>query len=245
MVSSQPWVITTVRGLDFTPGDRLALLPTSFEPDAWDDVLVSAYDNTTGLVTLSSALNYYHWGASSSTANSYNGVDMRGEVLLLTRNIRIVGEDIESWGGQIVTSDSAEIDMTTGTIVTRTGSTIMDSVEIYNCSQMDSFKAALRFESAVQNHSSITNCAIHNGLSWGIYVKGSKNVYMKDNVIFGFRPIGVGIDVSHNVTFDNNVVGKVEHRTTLSAGDKFVDKEGGVSVCAYFGPSSCLKTFEE
>jgi hypothetical protein len=34
---------------------------------------------------------------------------MRGEVLVLTRNVRIIGEDIESWGGQIVTSDTVEI----------------------------------------------------------------------------------------------------------------------------------------
>lgn len=34
---------------------------------------------------------------------------MRGEVLLLTRNIRIIGQDIDSWGGQIVTSDTVEI----------------------------------------------------------------------------------------------------------------------------------------
>lgn len=206
-------------GLDFVQGDRLALLPTSFIADAWDYTVVSTYDATSGLVTLQTPLNYYHWGASTSTAADYNGVDMRGEVLLLSRNIRIVGEDIESWGCQIVTSDSVEVDAATGNIVTRTGSSIMDSVEIYNCSQIDTFKAALRFESAVQSHSSVTNSAIHNGLGWGINVKASKNILFKDNVIFGFRPIGVGIDVSHNITFDNNVVGKVEHRTTLLAGD--------------------------
>jgi len=206
-------------GLDYTAGDRLALLPTSYIADAQDDTVVSNYDATTGLVTLNTPLNYYHWGANSSTAPDYNGVDMRGEVLLLSSNIRIMGEDIESWGCQIVTSDSVEVDPATGAIVTRTGSAIMDSVEIYNCSQVDTFKAAIRFESAVQSHSSITNSAIHNGLGWGINVKGSKNIMLKDNIVFGFRPIGVGIDASHNVTFDNNIVGKVEHRTTLFAGD--------------------------
>jgi len=34
---------------------------------------------------------------------------MRGEVALLTRNIVIDAEDIESWGGQIVTSDTQEM----------------------------------------------------------------------------------------------------------------------------------------
>lgn len=68
---------------------------------------------------------------------------MRGEVLLLTRNIKIDAEDIESWGGQIVTSDTVEV--YGEEIIQRIGTTIMDSVEIFNCSQIDTFKGALRF----------------------------------------------------------------------------------------------------
>ena len=30
---------------------------------------------------------------------------MRGEVILLSRNVRVVGNDSDSWGGQIVTAD--------------------------------------------------------------------------------------------------------------------------------------------
>jgi hypothetical protein len=57
---------------------------------------------------------------------------MRGEVILLSRSIIIAGEDIESWGGQIVTSDTQEV--YDGTITFRSGQTFMDHVEIYNCS---------------------------------------------------------------------------------------------------------------
>ena len=48
---------------------------------------ISAYDTSTGVVTLDSALNYYHWRAAASTETDYDGVDMRGEVTLLTRNV--------------------------------------------------------------------------------------------------------------------------------------------------------------
>ena len=85
-------------GLDLVPGDRLALLPTSYAPDAADDVFVKSYDNTTGLVTLDRYLSYYHFGAAVSTASKYSGVDIRGEVLLLTRNVLIEGYDEEAWG---------------------------------------------------------------------------------------------------------------------------------------------------
>jgi hypothetical protein len=43
-------------------------------------------------------LNNYHFGAAESTASKYSGVDIRGEVLLLTRNVLIEGNDEEAWG---------------------------------------------------------------------------------------------------------------------------------------------------
>jgi len=49
--------------------------------------------------------------------------------MLLSRNVIIAGQDIESWGAQIVTSDTIEADLTI-----RQGQTILDNVEIYNCS---------------------------------------------------------------------------------------------------------------
>ena len=65
-----------------------------------------------------------------STASKYNGVDIRGEVLLLTRNIQIIGSRLDGWGGQVVTSSTLDSNMNV-----YNGITIMDSVEIYNCSQ--------------------------------------------------------------------------------------------------------------
>ncbi len=41
-------------GLDLVAGDRIALLPTSYKFDAGEDVIISSYDITTGLVTLES-----------------------------------------------------------------------------------------------------------------------------------------------------------------------------------------------
>jgi hypothetical protein len=74
-------------------------------------------------------LKFYHWGAPESTADKYNGVDMRGEVLSLSRNIKVVGEDIENHGCQILTADIMEPD---GTM--REGETILDSIEMHHCS---------------------------------------------------------------------------------------------------------------
>jgi hypothetical protein len=37
---------------------------------------------------------------------------MRGEVIMLSRNVRVVGDDTGEWGGQIVVSDNLEEDLT-------------------------------------------------------------------------------------------------------------------------------------
>jgi len=104
-------------------------MPTSYSPNSVDNVFVQTYDNTTGKITLQSNLDYYHWGQAESTGANFDGVDMRGEVLLMTRNVKIDAEDIESWGGQIVVTDTVEPD---GKM--RFGHVVFDNVEIYNCS---------------------------------------------------------------------------------------------------------------
>ena len=43
---------------------------------------------------LDEPLEFYHYGKPESTEADY-GVDMRGEVLLLSRDIKIHGEDID------------------------------------------------------------------------------------------------------------------------------------------------------
>ena len=108
---------------------------------------------------------------------------------------------------------------------------ILNNVEVYNCSQIDTYKAAIRFENAVKLSSSVTNSTFHNGLGWGGNIKNSANIFMQDNLWFKFRPIGIGIDFSNNITFDNNVVAHVVERTTLDAASSFVDTRAGLTVC--------------
>jgi parallel beta-helix repeat protein len=101
----------------------------------------------------------------------------------------------------------------------RQGSTIMDSVEIYNCSQIDTSKAAVRFVNAVAKHSQVTNCAIHNGYSWGVFIKSSANILFQNNNVFNFRPVGINLSLTKNVTIDRNVVAQIQQRTTLESAD--------------------------
>lgn len=85
--------------LDWVEGDRIALGPTSYTHTASEHNFVKAYNIETGVVTLETPLIYHHWGQPESTGDDYNGVDMRGEVILLSRSIIISGDDPESFGG--------------------------------------------------------------------------------------------------------------------------------------------------
>ena len=50
------------KGMDLVPGDKIALLPTAYENVASDEAVIATYDTATGDATLTTKLNYYHWG---------------------------------------------------------------------------------------------------------------------------------------------------------------------------------------
>ena len=107
----------------------------------------------------------------------------------------------------MITADTMEADLSF-----RYGSTILDHVEIKNCSQIDTTKAALRFSGATGSYSSVSNSAIHNGHGWGINVENSANVNLHNNIIYKFKPVGVAIQTSRNITYDSNILSHVYER---------------------------------
>lgn len=72
-------------------------------------------------------------------------------------------------------------------------------------------------------------------------IKASANILIKNNVFFNFRPIGVAVLGSKNITIDDNIVGGIVKRETLEATDQLIDKEGAFSICAYFEPDTACK----
>lgn len=157
---------------------------------------------------------------------------MRGEVILLTRNVKVVGEDADGWGGQILATDMFESNG-----AWRKGQIIFDNVEVENCSQRNTFKAAIRFEGAMGGWSSITNSVVHNSLAWSVSVMRSNNVLLENSAFVGSFAIGVQMDFVRNVTMTGTFTGDVLKRK-FTAGDMFVDKEGCVAVCSYMTQGS-------
>jgi len=101
--------VTFTKGLDWVRGDRIAIATNTYDSTGSENNTIEVYDPVTGHAILVSPMRTYHWGAEDSTKGKY-GVDIRAEVVLLTRNIHIQGNQTEdNWGCQILTSDRIEV----------------------------------------------------------------------------------------------------------------------------------------
>lgn len=173
--------------VDLVEGDMIAIAPTGIEYDTGETKTVVSYSN--GVITLDSALEYYHFGAAESTGADFNGVDMRGEVLSLSRNIKIIGDEVDDLGAQILTADVMEFD---GTM--REGKTVLDSIEVIYGGVKDKRSAAIRFEGATTNSQKVKNSSIHNGPGWMFNGLRSRNLNIDNNVFWGGNQVGVGMN---------------------------------------------------
>lgn len=220
-------------GLGWRVNETVVFPATALNWDENDYSKIASYDNVTGLLTLQEPLGNYHWGAAVSTGAQYNGVDMRGEVMLMSRNIKIVGNDTDKWGCQVVTSDFVE-----GNGDLRTGRTFLDHVELYNCSQYDTWKAALRFDNAVNGYSRVSNCSIHWGHGVALDITESENIIVENTNVYRTLKFGFNIVTSRNITIDRNWVVGVYWRQLVvtSAGDP----NAGIAVCGQKRSDKCF-----
>lgn len=215
-------------GLDWKQGDFIALAPTSFSALHHEKAEILNYNSISGLLTVAAPLKFYHWGQAESTVAEYSS-DIRGEVLMLTRNIVVTGNECT-----ILTSNYIEFDLSV-----RSGLTIMDQVEIRDCSQENTHKSALRFENNHGTVSSITNSALHNGGGWGFNLNGVSNLIVKNNVLYNFKNFGINVQIANDVTIDGNVVSAILERRGFIMNQGVPDVWAGIAVCTYRSGKVC------
>lgn len=191
-------------GLDWKNGDKLALPATNANPHNSETVIVEDYDADSGVVTLTEPLRAYHFGAAESTGENYSGVDMRGEVLLLSSNVNVTASTDalsmtpaypQPFPCQILVADFFE----PSDFTYRKGSINFDNVAVYNCSQPETDFAAIKFLFAVQGSKSVTNSAISTGKGKGIIIEKSQKVSLIGNVIHDFVGYGITAEGVANV----------------------------------------------
>ena len=167
--------------MDIFPDDILFFGPTAMQHDHFDYMTVLSYDPVTGITHFTNTFDHYHFGAYD-TKLDYNNVDMRGEVAILTRNVVIEGTTDNDIGCQVVTTDVLE-----RIGIFRRGQTNIQSVEITNCSQRDTDRAAVRFDGSGGRTSRVKDTAIHGGLGWGFNIYNSRNIEVEDVAVIGFK----------------------------------------------------------
>ena len=176
------WTETLVdANMDWVAGDKVYFAPTNMQSYHHEYMEIEEYIASTGKLTLTNGFDYYHYGEDASIADDFNGLDMRGEVILLTRNIRVVGEESNDWGCTIVTSDRVEADRSV-----RTGTMILDNVEVYRGGQKDTLKSAIRYEGATRSLTSLVDGTV----AWGgnakpLIIKTSHNINVKNSAFLG------------------------------------------------------------
>jgi Periplasmic copper-binding protein (NosD) len=115
----------------------------------------------------------------------------------------------------------------------------MDHVEIYNCSQRETQKAALRFHSSKLGCSRISNCSIYQGLSRGVEIVQSANIEILTNNIWEFWKFGITVGSSNNVTLVGNWIGAIKYRKEVK-GDMLGDPVAGIAGCAENPGPNCI-----
>jgi len=229
--------------LDWQSGDQLYFAPTAMQATHSDYATIDEYNSETGDLTLTTGFSFYHWGQEPSTFDSH-GVDMRGEVVLLSRNIQIEGSDEDGWGCTILTTDLDDISKTP--VVQLSGRLIWDNVEVTRCSQRDTERAAVRFNGAIGRSSSISQSVVHTSQAWSLLVTNSRNIDIVDSSFIGAKAVGVNLNSITNVHLDGVFVADVIERN-ITALDHEVDKRACVAFCSYYSgkgvdcPNSSIK----
>lgn len=183
-------------------------------------MIVESYDPFSGVVTLTEPLKGYHYGHPKTTAGQFSGVDMRGEVLLLTSNVNVTASTDSTsmtlayprpFGCQILVSDFFE----PADFTYRYGEINLDNISVFNCSQEFTNFAAIKFHYATKGVKRVTNSAISSGLGKGILIFNSQDVTIENNVIHDFIFWGIGGDKASNVLINNNVINGITPDTEI------------------------------
>jgi cell migration-inducing and hyaluronan-binding protein len=152
---------------DWRAGDEIVLASTDFDPRQAEKRTVAAIDGN--VITLDRALEYMHFGEITF------GVDERGEVGLLTRNIRIqASDDAEEsyFGGHIMAMLQPDVRVS--------------GVELRRMGQhLTLARYPMHWHLVGEGQGQyIENSAIHDTYSRCVTVHGTNNVRVENNVTF-------------------------------------------------------------
>ncbi|XP_069572864.1 fibrocystin-L-like [Brachyistius frenatus] len=187
--------LTLKRSVDWQVGDEIAISTTSYNAWETEKCQIAAVSADGSVLTLNQPLKHTHIGETHSVSGSSLSYTLAADVGLLTRNIKIIGQEYpdmmnDSFGARLLVStySSAGIDYK--------GKAQIRNVEFFHSGQAgwaDDYDP--RYSVAFLNlgESYIQGCAFHEGFSPAIGVFRTDGLTIDDNVVH--HTVGEGIRI--------------------------------------------------
>ncbi|MEE6507574.1 hypothetical protein FKM82_026763 [Ascaphus truei] len=203
--------ITVVDAVDWQVGEDIVITTTSY--DAWQTEtrkIINISSDGRNL-TLNSSLAFNHIAETHTVPNTTINYTLAADVGLLSRNIKIIGQDYPGWDKESFGARVLISSFTTNNIE-YLGSARIDNVEFYHSGQ-EGYRDAtdprysiafLNLGEVAENTSYVKGCSFHNGFAPAIGVFGTNGLDIDDNVIHftvgeGIRIWGERIRVRRNL----------------------------------------------
>ncbi|KPP78019.1 fibrocystin-L-like, partial [Scleropages formosus] len=184
--------------VDWQVGDEIVISTTGYDPWQTETRMITAVSTSGLTLTLNQSLSYTHSGESFNVSGTKKSYTLAGDVGLLSRNIKIIGEDYPDWY-----KESFGARVLVGSSIYR-GRAQIRNVEFYHTGQYGYpdpsdprySLAFLNLGEVSVNESCIQGCSFHQGFSPAIGVFGTDGLNIDDNVIY--FTVGEGIRVWGN-----------------------------------------------
>ncbi|XP_073714530.1 fibrocystin-L [Misgurnus anguillicaudatus] len=185
--------------VDWKVGDQILLSTTSYDPWQTEIRTITAVSDDGRTLSLDRPVTYTHIGQRYNVPGSSRSYQLVGNVGLLTRNIKIIGQEYpamntQSYGARVLVGT-----FTAGRNTYR-GKAQIRNVEFYHTGQEGwndpsdpRYSLAFLNLGNVAGESYIKGCAFHDGFAPAIGVFGTDGLNIDDNVIH--HTVGEGIRI--------------------------------------------------
>ncbi|XP_019323389.2 fibrocystin-L isoform X1 [Panthera pardus] len=194
-------VLSLMDAVDWQEGEEIVITTTSYDFHQTETRSIIKVLHDQKILILNDTLSYTHLAERYHVPGTGQSYTLAADVGILSRNIKIFGEDYPGWfkesfGARVLVSSFTE------NMMTFKGNARISNVEFYHCGQ-EGFRDSTDPRYAVtflnleqiQDHGSsyIRGCAFHNGFSPAIGVFGTDGVDIDDNIIH--FTVGEGIRI--------------------------------------------------
>jgi hypothetical protein len=200
--------LTVQDSVDWTVGEQIVVASTSFEHTEAEVRTITAVSGTT--LTVSEAFAYKHYAATETYGSKT--IDMRAEVGLLTRNVRVRGSD----QGLDVEHGATIMNFSHGDETTQAR---LSYIEVFNAGQASSLgRYPIHFHLIGTVHKSyVKGCSVHHTFNRAITIHGVHYLRVTDNVTYHTKGHTIFVEdaIETKNLIENNLIVSVRRSWSL------------------------------